>query len=39
MIEAFLAGELAAIRAGGVRKGLREEESMLMRFLERLNDA
>ncbi|WP_447592074.1 DNA topoisomerase IB [Aquipseudomonas campi] len=39
VIEAFLAGELAAIRAGGVRKGLREEESMLMRFLERLNDA
>lgn len=38
VIEAFLAGELAGIRAGGVRKGLREEESMLMRFLERLND-
>ncbi|MBD9484277.1 DNA topoisomerase IB [Pseudomonas sp. PDM14] len=36
VIEAFLAGELGNVRAGGVRKGLREEESMLMRFLEQL---
>lgn len=37
LIEAFHAGELASLRLAAARKGLRAEESLLMRFLERLH--
>ena len=36
LIEAFHAGELADLRLAAARKGLRSEESLLMRFLEKL---
>ncbi len=36
LIEAFHAGGLAKLRVAAARKGLRAEESLLMRFLERL---
>ncbi|MHA6197840.1 DNA topoisomerase IB [Pseudomonas wadenswilerensis] len=36
LIEAFHAGELAGLRMAAARKGLRDEESLLMRFLEKL---
>ncbi|MGE8407278.1 MAG: DNA topoisomerase IB [Pseudomonas sp.] len=36
LIEAFHAGGLAKLRLAAARKGLRAEESLLMRFLERL---
>ncbi len=36
VIEAFHAGELANLRMAAPRKGLRAEESLLMRFLEKL---
>ena len=39
LIDAFLAGELAGIRLATSRKGLRTEESLLMRFLEKLPPA
>ncbi|MFJ4372712.1 DNA topoisomerase IB [Pseudomonas japonica] len=39
LIEAFHAGELAGLRMAAARKGLREEESLLMRFLEKLTQA
>lgn len=39
LIDAFQAGELAALRLAAARKGLRAEESLLMRFLERLPPA
>ena len=37
LIEAFHAGELSALRMATARKGLRAEESLLMRFLEKLS--
>ncbi|KAB0550006.1 DNA topoisomerase IB [Pseudomonas argentinensis] len=36
LIDAFHAGELADLRLAAARKGLRSEESLLMRFLEKL---
>ncbi len=36
LIEAFHAGELSDLRLAAARKGLRSEESLLMRFLEKL---
>lgn len=36
LIDAFHAGELAGLRLAAARKGLRAEESLLMRFLEKL---
>lgn len=36
LIDAFQAGELTALRRAAARKGLDSEESLLMRFLERL---
>jgi DNA topoisomerase-1 len=39
LIDAFLAGELAGLRLATPRKGLRAEESLLMRFLEKLPSA
>ncbi|MDD1507417.1 DNA topoisomerase IB [Pseudomonas sp. CNPSo 3701] len=36
LIEAFHAGALADLRLAAARKGLRSEESLLMRFLEKL---
>lgn len=39
LIEAFHAGGLAKLRVAAARKGLRVEESLLMRFLERLATA
>lgn len=37
VIEAFLDGSLAKLRAAKPRQGLREEESLLLRFLEKLS--
>jgi DNA topoisomerase-1 len=39
LIEAFHAGALADLRLAAARKGLRSEESLLMRFLEKLPTA
>ena len=39
VIDAFLDGSLAELRATKPRQGLREEESLLLRFLERLSRA
>nr|WP_288465670.1 DNA topoisomerase IB [uncultured Pseudomonas sp.] len=39
LIEAFHAGALADLRLAAARKGLRSEESLLMRFLEKLPSA
>ncbi len=39
LLDAFQAGELAGIRMATPRKGLRAEESLLMRFLEKLPPA
>lgn len=36
LIDAFHAGELADLRLASARKGLRAEESLLMRFLEKI---
>ena len=37
LIDAFHAGELNGLRLAAARKGLRAEESLLMRFLEKLS--
>ncbi|MBM7062007.1 DNA topoisomerase IB [Pseudomonas sp. UL073] len=37
IVEAFLDGRLKGLPLGRARKGLRSEESLLMRFLEQLN--
>ncbi|WP_175652892.1 DNA topoisomerase IB [Pseudomonas sp. Marseille-P9899] len=37
LIAAFHAGELGSLRLATARKGLRDEESLLMRFLEKLS--
>lgn len=39
VIDAFLDGSLAELRAAKPRQGLREEESLLLRFLEHLSQA
>lgn len=39
LIEAFHAGDLSDLRLAAARKGLRSEESLLMRFLEKLPTA
>ena len=38
-LDAFLAGELKTLRRAAARKGLDGDESLLMRFLEKLPPA